>query len=290
MKDGFLLYKSFWEPISRLTDKQLGRLFRAIFLYQIDGSTHVDADIQMAFSFFKNQMDIDKGKYQKVVERNKRNGSKGGRPSNRENSGENPKPKITQKNQWVFSEPQKADNENEYNNLSLINSSFSTTPTARAYEGENDDTRDTAFGKSIEEKEKSCAKKELTRLPADAIEYIRIEKVAEYLKSDQCWLEALCMNRHLRMDYVLSKIDEFAVELQLQGETEKDKNDCKRHFNNWLRKNRNYNERTTGHRTSNGDISNDEVMQRCQDRVFQRLAREKAREMGQYDDTVADPF
>ena len=35
----------------------------------------------MAFSFFKNQMDIDRGKYQKVVERNKRNGSKGGRPS-----------------------------------------------------------------------------------------------------------------------------------------------------------------------------------------------------------------
>lgn len=176
--------------------------------------------------------------------------------------------------------------------LNKENNYSSSPTTARAYEGENDDTRDTAFGKSIEEKEKSCAKKEkeLTRLPADAIEYIRIEQVADYLKSDQCWLDALCMNRHLRMDYVLSKIDEFAIELKLQGEIAKDKQDCKRHFNNWLRKNRNRNEPTTGHRTSNGDITNDEVMQRCQDRVLQRLAREKAREMGQYDDAVADPF
>lgn len=295
MKDGFLLYKSFWEPISRLTDKQLGRLFRAIFLYQIDGSTQVDADIQMAFSFFKNQMDIDKGKYQKVVERNKLNGSKGGRPSKRENPGETPKPQITQKTQSVFWEPKKpkkADNENEYDNLSLIDSSFSTTPTARAYEGENDDTRDTEPGKSTEEKEKSCAKKEKepTRLPADAIEYIRIDEVADYLKSDQSWLEALCMNRHLQMDYVLSKIGEFAVEVQLQGETVKDKRDCKRHFNNWLRKNRTLNESHTDHRASNGDITNEEVMRRCEERIAGRLAREKAREMGQYDDAVPDPF
>ncbi len=168
--------------------------------------------------------------------------------------------------------------------LNKENNYYYSPTTARAYEGENDDTRDTAFGKSIEEKEKSCAKKELTRLPADAIEYIRIEHVAEYLKSDQYWLDALCMNRHLRMDYVLSKIDEFAVELQLQGETKKDKNDCKRHFNNWLRKNRNSNESTTSNRASNGDITNDEVMRRCQERVAERLAR------GLYDDTVVDPF
>ena len=35
MKDSFLIYKSFYKPISRLSDKQLGRLFRAIFKYQL---------------------------------------------------------------------------------------------------------------------------------------------------------------------------------------------------------------------------------------------------------------
>lgn len=88
-KDSFIIYKSFYEPIKLLSDKQLGRLFRALFDYQIEGSTQVDADLQMAFAFFKNQMDMDESKYQKVVQRNKLNGSKGGRPT-REESTQNP--------------------------------------------------------------------------------------------------------------------------------------------------------------------------------------------------------
>lgn len=46
----------------------------------------------------------------------------------------------------------------------------------------------------------------------------------------------------------------------------------------------------SSHRASNGDITNEEVMRRCQERVAERLAREKAREMGLYDDAVPDPF
>lgn len=108
-KDSFLLYKSFYGAISGLSDKQLGRLFRAIFLYQIDKSTQVDADIHMAFAFFKNQMDIDGRKYQKVAERNKLNGSKGGRPSKEESLGretENPK---NPKNPVGYFKPPKAE-------------------------------------------------------------------------------------------------------------------------------------------------------------------------------------
>lgn len=101
MKDSFIIYKSFYEPIKALSDKQLGRLFRAIFDYQIDNSTQVGPDIQMAFAFFKNQMDIDEGRYQMVVERNKLNGSKGGRP----NKEENPQKPVGLKT------PKKADND-----------------------------------------------------------------------------------------------------------------------------------------------------------------------------------
>lgn len=108
MKDSFIIYKSYYEPIKGLSDKQLGRLFRALFCYQIEGSTQVDVDIQMAFAFFKNQMDIDQSKYQKVVDRNKLNGSKGGRPTKEE------KPK----NPVGLEKPKKPDNEydNEYDN------------------------------------------------------------------------------------------------------------------------------------------------------------------------------
>lgn len=105
-KDGFVIYKSFYDPIKSLSDKQLGRLFRALFDYQIEGSTQVDADIQMAFAFFKNQMEIDERKYHKIVERNKQNGSKGGRPPKEENPN-NPN------NPVGFLEPKKADKEKD---------------------------------------------------------------------------------------------------------------------------------------------------------------------------------
>lgn len=77
-KDSFLIYSSFYAPVSKLSDKQLGRLFRAIFKYHIDGVVTIEEDIEMAFAFFKNQFEIDKSKYQSKVERNRENGRKGG--------------------------------------------------------------------------------------------------------------------------------------------------------------------------------------------------------------------
>ena len=84
MKDSFLIYKSFYKPISRLSDKQLGRLFRAIFKYQLGEEVTVEEDIEMAFEFFKNQFEIDELKYQGIVERNRNNGRKGGNDKNSE--------------------------------------------------------------------------------------------------------------------------------------------------------------------------------------------------------------
>lgn len=78
-KESFLLYKPFYEPIKSLSDQQLGRLFRALFEYQINGKDCNDSDILMAFLFFKNQFVLDEKKYEKIVERNRNNGSKRGR-------------------------------------------------------------------------------------------------------------------------------------------------------------------------------------------------------------------
>lgn len=72
-KESFIIYKSFYAPIRQLNDDQLGRLFRALFEYQID-QKEVDqgSDIFMAFQFFKNQFLIDGKKYEKVVEKRKK--------------------------------------------------------------------------------------------------------------------------------------------------------------------------------------------------------------------------
>lgn len=249
MRDSFLLYKSFYAPISGLSDKQMGRLFRAIFLYQIDGSTQVDADIQMAFSFFKNQMDIDRGKYQKVVERNKRNGSKGGRPSKEKNTiieSENPK---NPKNPVGLKKPKKPDNENEYDNLSLKDNYSTTTTTARE---DLDDPEDSVNDFSAIP-EKGCAEKVPPQVPPGTYSLVPIDELAAWMKSETTWIEQLCINRRKDPEYIKRKIDEFAAHCANNGETAKDKGDCKRHFNNWLRKveqqpNNNY---TNGKRTYN---------------------------------------
>ena len=109
MKDSFLIYKPFYKPISRLSDKQLGRLFRAIFKYQLGEEVTVEEDIEMAFEFFKNQFEIDELKYQSIVERNRNNGRKGGNDKNSETvktkpsgSQTSPRPQITQ---WEPNEP-----------------------------------------------------------------------------------------------------------------------------------------------------------------------------------------
>ena len=91
-KDAFVIYKSFYKPISSLSDKQLGRLFRCIFLHQLGEVAPVEDDIRMAFEFFKNQFELDESKYQGIVRRNQENGRKGGAPKGNKNA-ENKQPK-----------------------------------------------------------------------------------------------------------------------------------------------------------------------------------------------------
>lgn len=72
-REGFILYKSFYDPISQLTDEQLGRLFRSIYLWQINGEADPEPDIQIAFGFFINQFRIDNDKYQEKCDKNREN-------------------------------------------------------------------------------------------------------------------------------------------------------------------------------------------------------------------------
>ena len=97
-KQSFLIYKSFYEPIKHLTDEELGKLFRAIYQYQLTGEIPEQSSILMAFMFFKNQFDLDNVKYDKKVEILRENGKKGGRPK---------KPNESKENHLVFEKAKK---------------------------------------------------------------------------------------------------------------------------------------------------------------------------------------
>ena len=60
-KSSFTINLSFYKPISMLSDEQLGKLFRAIFQYQIGLEVDIgtDKDVCMAFEFFRSQFEIE---------------------------------------------------------------------------------------------------------------------------------------------------------------------------------------------------------------------------------------
>ena len=83
-KKSFILHKSYYKSVESLTMEERGKLFTAIFEYQINGKVTIPLSplCSMAFSFIQAQFEIDKNKYHDIVERNRANGSKGGRPKN----------------------------------------------------------------------------------------------------------------------------------------------------------------------------------------------------------------
>ena len=77
-KESFVLYNSFYEPIKALKNEQLGKLFRSIFNYTINGEITQEKDILIAFMFIKNQIDLDTNKWQQERKKRSEAGRLGG--------------------------------------------------------------------------------------------------------------------------------------------------------------------------------------------------------------------
>lgn len=106
MKDGMILYASYAEKFQRLTDAQFGRLIRLVFKYQAgeDVGNIDDFAVSLAFDVIRYDLDRNNEKYERIIERNRENGKKGGRPKN---------PVGFEKTQEYPEEPKKADKDKE---------------------------------------------------------------------------------------------------------------------------------------------------------------------------------
>ena len=114
MRKSFILHTDSLNILDILTDEQAGKLFKAIKNYQNGVKQDLDFGINIAFMQFENQFKRDEEKYESVVERNKINGSKGGRPKNPT------EPKETQNNpvglSGLINNPKKADSDSDSKN------------------------------------------------------------------------------------------------------------------------------------------------------------------------------
>lgn len=109
-RKSFIIHHDSLDVIDKLTDEQAGKLLKAIKAYQLGQEYEADLTTDLVFTPFKAQFKRDEEKYQKIVERNKNNGLKGGRPQTQNNPEEPKKPSGLSGNP---EEPKKADSDSE---------------------------------------------------------------------------------------------------------------------------------------------------------------------------------
>jgi len=75
MKDSFLIYNSFYEPIKLLTGSEKAELLDLMFEYNTTGEIHKinSLPVKIIWATMKQQFDRDSIKYQNIAERNKAN-------------------------------------------------------------------------------------------------------------------------------------------------------------------------------------------------------------------------
>lgn len=116
MKTSFILYCDSLAVLDVLSDEQAGKLFKAMRTYHLTGVEPDDIILKLAITSFIHQWKRDLVKFDKVCERNRSNGSKGGRPKNPVGYSE------TQDNPVEPKKPEKEkekENDNEKENIKL---------------------------------------------------------------------------------------------------------------------------------------------------------------------------
>lgn len=104
---GFICHDDYYDRLKRLSDEEVGRMFRMLMLYhagrydEMDDLGFVDAE-GIAFDFIKDDIDRTEKKTEEAKETNRLNGMKGGRPRKQtepeETEKNRPKPTVTDRN------------------------------------------------------------------------------------------------------------------------------------------------------------------------------------------------
>ena len=117
-KESFILYLEQQEVFEMLSDEEAGKLIKAIFEYEKTGKIiNLDKALQIAFIPIKSSLDRNKEKYNKVVERNKKNIEKRWKKENTKNTTGKSGMNINTKNTDNDNDSDNVnDNDNEYDN------------------------------------------------------------------------------------------------------------------------------------------------------------------------------
>ena len=208
-KKSFLLYLDTLEILHKLTDEQAGKLLKAFLAYHSGQDFNLDPMLDLVFFSFQAQFERDGVKYNSIVERNRNNGSKGGRPKNpakaKEPSGLSGNP----------SEPKKADSGNGSDKDSDSDSVNKVTNDRFAEFWD-------LYGKKTDS---SKCKTKFARLTKTEIEllfeklpaYIKSTPDKQYRKNPITWLNGKCWNDEIMQNSQSQSVHTFETQNYQSG-------------------------------------------------------------------------
>lgn len=139
---GFICHDNYYDRIKRLTNEEVGSLFRNLMLYHAGRYDEMQDFIDsegIAFDFIADDIDRMEEKYNTTCETNRQNGSKGGRPKKQtvsEKTEQNPtKPTETEQNP---TKPYKDKEKDKYKEKNKESSAFIADDDASDIQHEHD--------------------------------------------------------------------------------------------------------------------------------------------------------
>ena len=210
-KKSFLLYLDTLEILHKLTDEQAGKLLKAFLAYHSGQDFNLDPMLDLVFFSFQAQFERDGVKYNTIVERNRNNGSKGGRPKNpvkaKEPSGLSGNP----------SKPKKADSDKDSGSDKDSDSESVNKVTNDRFAEFWD-----LYGKKTDS---SKCKTKFARLTKTEIEllfeklpaYIKSTPDKQYRKNPITWLNGKCWNDEIMQNSQAQSVHTFETQNYQSG-------------------------------------------------------------------------
>lgn len=212
-KKSFLLYLDTLEILHKLTDEQAGKLLKAFLAYHSGQDFNLDPMLDLVFFSFQAQFERDGVKYNSIVERNRNNGSKGGRPKNpvkaKEPSGLSGNPSEPKKADSVSGNDSDKDSDSDSDSVNKVtNDRF-----AEFWD---------LYGKKTDS---SKCKTKFARLTKTEIEllfeklpaYIRSTPDKQYRKNPITWLNGKCWNDEIMQNSQSQSVHTFETQNYQSG-------------------------------------------------------------------------
>lgn len=274
-RDGFVMYRSWWEAIRHLPREIQGEVLTAIVEYGLYGETteSLKPIAKAMLAMAKPQIDANQKRYENGVKGGEF-GVLGGRPKKGQ---ENPKETPPKPQGNPTETPKEKDKEKEKYKVSKENAyGVKETPESPAMpEGDSVDfEKNEIFQKECEAyalEAENLSKKEnsggaarkgaicggfdagTVKPPSEARKARSIEENVRICQESASWLEAVAMQNGMTVEGIKAELAKFPEHLTAYGNDEpKTLQDFKSHFNNYLKKKRNADDSTAAHGARKG--------------------------------------